>query len=585
MSYIYMLKQLWRYTGEERWKIIVYYLLHMIATLGELGKPYAFAMVVNSLQANKPSLITDVSHWLAFYVLCYIIFEVFHRCARYIEIPVAFRTRRRFVDAMYDKLQSLPLSWHTEHHSGNLIDRVNISAHAIYEFGLSQMTYIAVIMKFWVPLIILWHISPQISMVSLAVGITMIAITRLMYRFIVPLYGGAIKTFHDFAAAFYDYMSNMKTIITLRLGKHVKQDLDNRLARAFPFIMAEQHITQVKCAAIALLTLLLEVGVIFYYIKTQRLAGKIIMIGSVTAIFQYLGQLMEAFQFYAGDYEAIIHWKVDLQAIKPIIEEKSPQQLQKNIGLSEWNHIQIHPIRFSHDNEKMHLQDVALEMSRTSKIALVGESGSGKSTLLHILRGLCDAPNATLNIDSDMALPLSVLSATTTLIPQEPEIFENTIRHNITMGIPATEEEVLAAIRVAGFDQVVDGLPNGLESDIREKGVNLSGGERQRLALARGVLSIQDSSVVLLDEPTSNIDPHTEMVIFERLFDLLENRCVVSSLHRLHLVRLFDYVYVIKQGQLVEEGTFDDLCGRSGEFARLWAAYQNETDQAEVEIE
>ncbi len=580
MAYLYMLKQLWRYAGEERWKIVAYYLLHAISILGELGKPFAFAMVINALQANRSSLISDVSHWLAFYVLCFITFEVFHRCARYLELPVAFRSRRRFIDAMYDRLQSLPLSWHTEHHSGNLIDRINVAARALHEFGNAQMNYVAFLMKLWGPVIILWRISPQISIVSILVGVVMVMVTRHLYNAIVPLYRKQIETLHDFAAAFFDYMSNMRTIITLRLGRYVKRDLDDRLARFYPYMMRENNVTQLKCFVVASLVLLLEVGVIFYYILSQQRAGAVIMIGSVTAIFQYLGQLMQSFQFYATDYEQVLHWRTDFEAVRPVLETED-HSVPEASALRDWEHIVLHPIRFSYGNGKLHLQDISLSMSRHSKIALVGESGAGKSTLLQVLRGLSDVPDASLTVDSKRALPLSALSSMATLIPQEPEIFENTIRHNVTMGIPATAEEVQSALRVAGFDQVVEGLPNGLDSDIREKGVNLSGGEKQRLALARGVFAIRDSSLVLLDEPTSNIDPRTEAMIFERLFQLLAERCVVSSLHRLHLLRLFDYVYVMKHGRIVEEGTFADLCGREGEFARLWAAYQSETEQAD----
>jgi ABC-type multidrug transport system fused ATPase/permease subunit len=482
---------------------------------------------------------------------------------------------------MYDRLQSLPLSWHTEHHSGNLIDRINVAARALHEFGVCQDNYVAVFMKFWGPLIILWRISPPISAASLLVGVLMVAVTRRLYHAIVPLYRKQIETLHDFAAAFLDYMSNMRTIITLRLGRHAKRDLDDRLARFYPYMMGEHNVTQLKCFVMALLVLLLEVGVIFYYIWAQQRAGAVIMIGSVTAIFQYLGQLLEAFQFYAGDYEQVLHWRTDFEAVRPVLESEG-RALPEDSGLRDWEHLVVQPIRFSHGNGKLHLRDVSLSLSRHGKIALVGESGAGKSTLLQVLRGLSDVPDASLIVDGNQTLPLSALSSTATLIPQEPEIFENTIRHNITMGIPATDEEIQHAIGVAAFDQVIECLPNGLDSDIREKGVNLSGGERQRLALARGVFAIRDSSLVLLDEPTSNIDPGTEAMIFDRLFRLLAERCVVSALHRLHLLRLFDYVYVMKQGQVVEEGAFADLCGRGGEFARLWVAYQAETKQAEA---
>ncbi len=580
MAYLYMLRQLWHYASEERWKIVVYYLLHAISILGELGKPYAFAMVINALQANRASVIGDVSHWLAFYVLCFFTLEVFHRSARYIELPVAFRSRRRFVDAMYDRLQSLPLSWHTEHHSGNLIDRINVAAQALNEFGNAQMYYVAIFMKFWGPLIILWRISPRISVASLLVGLLMLAVTRRLYNVIVPLYRKQIETLHDFSAAFFDYMSNMRTIITLRLGCYVKRDLDDRLARFYPYLMGEHNITQLKCFIVASLVLLLEVGVIFYYIWAQKQAGAVIMIGSVTAIFQYLGQLMGSFRFYAFEYEEVLHWKTDFEAVRPVLKAEG-RALPEAPGMGDWSRLAIHPLRFSYGDGKLHLQDVSLSLSRHGKIALVGESGAGKSTLLQVLRGLSDVPFASLTVDDKQTLPLSALSSMATLIPQEPEIFENTIRHNVTMDIPATDEELQRAIRVAAFDQVIEGLPNGLDSDIREKGVNLSGGEKQRLALARGVFAIRDSSLILLDEPTSNIDSSTEMMIFERLFRLLEERCIVASLHRLHLLRLFDYVYVMKHGRIVEEGTFADLCGKGGEFARLWALYNAEAEEGD----
>lgn len=577
MAYLYMFRQLWRYAGPERWKVVVYLLLHAVSILGELGKPLAFAMVINALQANRPTLIHEVTHWLLIYVVCYLTFEGMHRPSRYLEVYVAFRNRRRFIDAMYQRLQSLPLRWHTEHHSGNVIDRVNKAADALHQFGVAQMNYVCVVMKFWGPLIILWAISPRISLAGLLVGILLVFITRRLYDITVPLYRGQLEGIHDFAAAFYDYMGNMRTVITLRLGGQVKQDLDARLARVFPLIVKEHNVTQVKCLSTALLILLLEVGVIFYYIQSQTQAGALIMIGSVTAIFQYLRQLMESFQFYAGDYEQVIHWKTDFEAITPLLAAEGRPAVPEHAGLAEWREIVIHPLSFSYGDGKLHLQDVALRLARGQKIALVGESGSGKSTLLQVLRGLSDIPGAGMTVDGAPA-PLAALATTTTLIPQEPELFENTIRHNVTMGLHAEEEDVQAALRVAEFTPVVAGLPNGLDSDIREKGVNLSGGEKQRLALARGLFAVRDSTIVLLDEPTSNIDPRTELAIITRLFATLAGKCIVSSLHRLHLLRLFDYVYVMQHGRIVEEGTFAELSSGDGEFARLWAVYQAEKD-------
>jgi ABC-type multidrug transport system fused ATPase/permease subunit len=165
---------------------------------------------------------------------------------------------------------------------------------------------------------------------------------------------------------------------------------------------------------------------------------------------------------------------------------------------------------------------------------------------------------------------LGSLNETTTLFPQEPEIFENTIEYNVTLGLPVGEAEVRRVCEVAHFATVIEELPRGLASGIQEKGVNLSGGQRQRLALARGILAAQDCDVVLLDEPTSSVDPKTELLIYEKMFRDFHDKAAVSALHRLHLLRLFDVVYVLDRGRVVARGTLDELLASSRHFQELW---------------
>ncbi|CAG7637231.1 Putative multidrug export ATP-binding/permease protein [Paenibacillus allorhizosphaerae] len=575
-----MFKQLWLYADRERWKVVVYLSLHTVSLLGELGQPFALSMIMSTLQSNRATVIDEVIQWVLFYVLCFSVFEMFHRGARNIERFVSFRSRRRFVLAMYDHLQSLPLRWHTDNHSGAVIDRVNKAADGLHSFCVSQYTYVAFFMKFWGPLIILWQISPAVSAITVCSGILSVMITKRLYQWSVPEYRAQNDKFHQVAAALHDYISNIRTIITLRLGPSAKKDLEARVNKAFPHIVKEHHITQIKCFIAASIFMLLEVGTIFYYIVSQKQAGQPILIGSVTAIFFYIRQCVSSFKFYTFDYEAVIHQKNDFEAVQPICSERerSHTKLEERTVLDPWNRLHVQSLYFSYGDERSRLDDISLTLTKGRKIALVGESGAGKSTMLQLLRGLLSPQEGTLISDEGKSLPLSSLGGITTLIPQEPEIFENTIRYNITMGMLATDEDLLSAIRIAGFGDVLERLPNGLESDVREKGVTLSGGEKQRLALARGIFSIQDSEIVLLDEPTSNVDPSNEWNIFEALFEHLSGRCVVSVLHRLHLVQHFNYVYVFKKGTIVEEGTFADLCGRNGEFTRLWNKYLADGD-------
>ena len=150
------------------------------------------------------------------------------------------------------------------------------------------------------------------------------------------------------------------------------------------------------------------------------------------------------------------------------------------------------------------------------------------------------------------------------------------------MGLPFTDEDIDQVCQVARFAEVVKQLPNGLQSNIQEKGVNLSGGQRQRLALARGVLAARISDIVLLDEPTSSVDPKTELAIYRELLREFADKAVVSTLHRLHLLPLFDYVYIMQNGSIVDQGTFAELRQRSPVFGEMWA-HQKEVLEQEVE--
>ena len=120
---------------------------------------------------------------------------------------------------------------------------------------------------------------------------------------------------------------------------------------------------------------------------------------------------------------------------------------------------------------------------------------------------------------------------------------------------------------------MVKRLPKGLESSIVEKGVNLSGGEKQRLALARGLLASVDKDIILLDEPTSSVDFHNELEIYKNIFNAFPKKSIISAVHRLHLLSLFDVVYFFKNGKIIASGSFDDLRTNSSDFQELWDGY------------
>ena len=582
MSFFYMFKEMWAHSKNYRSMIVIFYILHIISILGLLGQPYVFGQIFNVLQNNNDNLMSDITFWGSIYILLFCVFNIFHRLGRHIEQRVAFRNRQTFINKLYDKLLNLPIKWHTDNHSGSTINKIKISSEALHKFSELQFQYIEHFIMFWGPLVILTILSYQISIAAFLLAIfTMMLISKFDIK-IIPLFTAENETKHKFFATIFDYVSNMRTILTLRINSQTKEELNNKIELAYPILTESIKINQYKWMCVSICIFMLEIGIVFYYINIKISSKDVIMLGSIAAIFQYLQQLGKMFFNITHDYQDIIQMKTDYSSSNDIlnIEDFASRDLPKN---TKWKQVNIKNLNFSHDaNKYSNIKNINILLNSNSKIALVGASGSGKSTLLLLLRGLYKPDSCDFYIDGK-SKNLSSLSSFTTLIPQDPEIFENTIKYNICFGVEKLEKDLQEAIEIARLEQLVSNLPEGLSTNIREKGVNLSGGEKQRLALARGIIAAKDSSILLLDEPTSSVDTQNEELIYNRLFNQFGNRCIVSSIHKLHLLHMFDYIYVMSEGRIIQEGTLDTLLkDTNNTFAQMWKKYiKNNRDQEE----
>lgn len=515
-----------------------------------------------------------ITIWLCVWVGLFIWFNVFHRVANYFCYDISYRVKQAFLNEYYGVVTKLPLKWHTDHHSGSTINRINTAAEALFSFSINHYQYITFFMLFWGPLIALLIISWQVSFIAFVIAVISVFVMGLFDKKLVVLYRQMNDIQHKIASAFYDYISNIKTIITLRLGSRTAQELDHRIEQGYePYMQAESRINQWKWLTVSFGVLILEAGVIFYYIAQLLASGKTIFVGNIAAVFQYLQLISKNYMDIAANYQQIMAWNTDYESVEPI-RKALAEQIAPASEQSDWNNIDITDLNFEYQDGKQTLSNIDLSFKPGEKIALVGESGSGKSTLMTIIRGLYEPEAVTIKIDQQSFETLSPLFETTTLIPQEPEIFENTISYNVTFGIEYSEENVKQALRIACFDSVLNRLPHGLETDMRERGVTLSGGERQRLALARGILAAANSSIILMDEPTSSVDAHNEMAIYDNIFLHFKDRTVISSIHRLHLLSRFDKVIIMDKGRIVQTGSLNELKTEPGLFQTLWNKYQ-----------
>jgi len=216
------------------------------------------------------------------------------------------------------------------------------------------------------------------------------------------------------------------------------------------------------------------------------------------------------------------------------------------------------------------LHDVMLTLRRGQRVALVGPSGGGKSTLLRVLAGLYAPSAGTLHVD-DTTAPWHWLRNVATLIPQEIEVFEASVRENLSFGQPADDATIRAALHVSTFDEVLAATRGDLDTHLSERGFNLSGGQRQRLCLARGVLAARGSTLLLLDEPTSALDAQTERRVVERIGKAFPDACVMASIHRLSLLQHFDTVVYMEAGRVADAGPRDAVLARQPQLRAMGA--------------
>ncbi len=555
MAFLILFREVWRYAGSDRWKIVVYVVLHLLAAVGPLATPLVFAQILNSLQTESgDAMLASVVRWTLVWAALFVWFNVFHRAGRWFEFDVGYRVKRTYLNRYYRIATDLPLAWHTNHHSGETIDRINLAAAALHEFSLRQFVYVDQLMRFGGTLIVLAVMSWRVAAVATFVAVVTILIVQAFDKQLVVAFARLNAINHRTQATFFDYVSNIKTIITLRLGERTAKELDSRIAEGYaPFMRAETYLNAMKWATVTFCMMALQVGTIFYYIWLRLRDGGGVLIGNVAAVLQYLEQLSGTFGGIAGEYQQIIHWRQNYMAVRELDTSVRADATLAHRSFA-WRAIELSGLRFGYGAAPT-LDGVNLKFVAGERIALVGESGSGKSTLMALLRGLYDAHEVQVTIDGVASRSLAPLGGITTLIPQEPEIFENTMRYNITVGLDYPEAAVQEALRVSRFDRVVERLPQGLESDVREKGVTLSGGERQRLALARGVLAAANSSLVLMDEPTSSVDEANEAAIYANIFAAFPQSTIVASVHRLGLLSRFDRVIFMDRGRVVREET------------------------------
>jgi ABC-type multidrug transport system fused ATPase/permease subunit len=570
-------RTLWRHAHGLRARWLIALAMLLAAQVARLVIPFLFGQAVNALQTGTDVHgVVDAAKYLGVMFGAAVLSWTLHGPARVMERNVGLVAKSRLADSLYARAVSLPLSFHERKHSGDTIHRIQKTTSALFQFAQHQFVYVQNFVSVVGPIVALLAISPNTGLVAV-LGYAIIAIVLVRFdRVMVELVREENAAERKYTSALVDCIGNISTVIALRLREPTRAMIGKRFDDVEKPLKKNIAVNEMKWASIDLLNNFMRTGLVALYAWLAWRATGSILVGTAVMVYQYVQQIGAVVGSMASHWTELVRQQTDIACADDLfaVEVKATTT---SID-SAWQRIDIDALTFAHEDEAT-LVDLSLSLSRGSRVALVGASGSGKSTLLRVLAGLYEADRVRIRVDGNATNALH-LGDIATLVPQDPEIFESSVRHNLTLGLDVDDAELMSACENAGFAPVLAELDAGLETVVAERGASLSGGQKQRLALARGLLASKQSSLVLLDEPTSSIDPVTEAKIYDALLSALPGACVVSAIHRLHLLSRFDVVVLLSDGRVVDVGSVDELRSRQPMFSAMWRGYLAEAGGA-----
>lgn len=574
-----------QYISRQRRQSMTLILAILVSTLINLAPPYMFSLAIDKYISNLDTAgLTIIS--IAF-VIVYAITFVTQFSHRYLVNWLGSKLELDMRMDIFRHLQMLSLKFYAKREVGSIVSRATNDIDKITELVTSGVASVIadLITLVGIVAIMLW-MNTWLSLITFSIIPLMVVFLYIWGRKVRKVYRETRKTIASVSAKMEESVSGMKEIQSYSREGETRREFQQVNVSN---MQANVQAGQVMSAFWPAVSIFTAVGncIVLWFGGSAVMNGTL-SVGVLFGFMSYLNRFFWPIQDLSTFWNNVQSALAAAERVFGIID--TDIEIEDNADAYELQGIEgkivYECLTFSYYPGQPVLKDIKLTIEPNTTTALVGPTGAGKTTMINLLYRFYDPQQGRITVDDHDLRDIKIrsLRRQMAIVLQDTYLFSGTIMENIKYGrIDATDEEVITVTKAVSAHEFIEKLPEGYNTEVRERGSRLSMGQRQLISLARALLA--DPRVLIMDEATSSIDAYTELIIKQAMEKVLRNRTSIVIAHRLSTVRNADLIVVLNEGKIVERGTHNELLERGGLYRRLYEMqFRYEQSEEPVEV-